>query len=77
MPNTMFVVTGDCRIIRCATRQEVVSALRSAQASGDRFASVVGSDDWRTIEAEAGYTIGASEQECETSLDRIAAGGAQ
>ena len=66
----MIVITGDCRIIKDLDRAGVIKELQTAQQRGDKFCSVVGNqdDDFRQIEREAGYTIGASEAECETAL---------
>lgn len=67
----MFVIRGDGCIVRCASYQDVVAALSTAQAEHDKLASIVGVADWRTAEDEAGYTIGATEQEIEDSLSQL------
>lgn len=71
----MIVVTGDGKIKKNLTKDEVIKELKAAQAKGDRFASVTGAyaEGYNPfqIEKEAGYT-GASKAATLRSLDESA-----
>ena len=73
----MIVVTGKGKVIKNIDRVGVVAEFQKAQKSGDRFCSVTGAIsagyDPVEIMREAGYTIGATTEEAEISLNTAAA----
>jgi hypothetical protein len=76
MSNQLIVVRGDGRIIKGLSVSETVEQLRIAQQEHDRYATVIGwvsaGLDIAALEAVAGYQ-GATEEECLSDLERLAA----